>query len=342
MRKMRVLACALVWAAAGCGADAQVGGGEECSAAAWRLVDGDMDRSGLAMWGAADDDLYLVGGPLGAAGMALLRHWDGKSWTEIETGTPETLWWVWGTKAGGRTDVWTVGENGTVLRYDGTRVNEVPSGTAAHLYGVWGTSSDDVWIVGGRPGPEEGPDDVLLHWNGRGLESVALPESRAAAFFKVWGASADEIFVTGERGTVWHGKGGSWVNESAQIDTFDTLATVHGCSASEVYTVGGQAVYRYDGARWSKLDEANLLGIAAGVACGADTVLVVGTGGLKMRLDKASGAWRNETLEEPYNTDFHGAWISPGGTPWATGGNYIAPASQIDRRIGVIARYGCD
>jgi hypothetical protein len=141
---------------------------------------------------------------------------------------------------------------------------------------------------------------------------------------------------------MWHRRAGQWIDESDQLDTQSTLSTVHGCSASEVYTVGGQSVYRFDGSRWAKVDAAEVLSIAAGVSCGSAGVLVVGGGGLKMRLDRASGQWIDDTLQAPYDTDYHGAWVSPGGADWAVGGNYIAPPSQIDRRTGVIALRACE
>jgi len=326
---------------AACGDDPAIDQTPVCGAGdlSWRTVEDDLDRSALALWGRSDDDLYLVGGSLGKPGGALFMHSDGTTWTEIPTGSGETLWWVWGAP-GAATDVWMVGENGTILRWDGTRVSEIPSGTAAHLYGVWGSSSSDVYIVGGRPGPEESPDDVVLHWNGSALSVVTLPEEKGAANFKVWGSSADDVYVTGEAGTIWHKTASGWVDESLP-DVFDTLATVHGCSANEVYAVGGRSLYKRDSAGWAAIQDAQFFALAAGVSCGADRVLVVGSGGLKLRLEKSSGVWFDDTLEEPYDTDFHGAWVSPQGSLWAAGGNYIAPASQIDQRIGVLALRGC-
>jgi hypothetical protein len=297
-----------------------------------------MDRAGLAIWGSGDDDVYVAGGPLGAAGMAMLRHFDGATWTEIGTGTRQTLWWVWGAPAA--TDVWMVGEEGTVLRYDGERVSEVASGTAAHLYGVWGSSSDDVWIVGGRPGPG-GPDDVVLRWDGRTLSAVELPASRGAALFKVWGSAPGELWVAGEGGTLWRRSAGAWTDVSPELDTLETLTTVHGCAADDVYAVGGRSIYHFDGARWSRDGRGEILAVPTGVACSPETVLVVGSGGLKLRLDRAAGTWIDETFAAPYDTDFHGAWISPTGVLWATGGDYVTPASAVTRRTGVLARQGC-
>jgi hypothetical protein len=335
--RRRVAALLLVGLGSACS-----GGTEEmkqaiCPSASWKSVFTNLDRSALSLWGSGSDDVYAVGGGLGK-GDALVLHWDGKSWRELMTGRSETLWWVWGTSEG--TDVWTVGEKGLILRWDGATFTTLDSGTTAALYGVWGSAPDDVWIVGGVPGPEGGPDDVVLHWDGHALAPVALPKAKGAALFKVWGSGSDQLWITGEAGTVWHKDGSAWIDESAEIATGDTLSAVHGCSASEVYTVGGRNVYRFDGSTWQRTD-APIEAVAAGVACGPEAVIVVGSGGLKLRFDKAIGAWSDDTLAEPYNADFHGAYAGADGSLWAAGGNYIAPASQIDQRIGVVAYYGC-
>ncbi len=307
-----------------------------CPEASWEPLRGDLDRSALAIWGSSDEDVVVVGGPVGTPGAALLSAWDGQAWRDIPTGTEKTLWWVWGAPGPTR-DVWMVGDDGTILRWDGERVNELASGTNAHLYGVWGTSSTDVWIVGGRPGSEESPDDVVLHWDGSTLRAEEVP-ARGAALFKVWGAG-DEIWATGEGGTILHRAGGQWLDRS--VETGDTLVTVHGCSASEVYAVGGPHLYRWDGTSWGTVPEATFFASAAGVACAPSGVLVVGSGGLKLRLDRATGEWIDETLQRPNDADLHGAWISPGGAFWAAGGNYVAPPELIDRRTGVLAYRGC-
>src|SRR6266545_6694326 len=169
MRRLLALALAgvLALALAACSGDDTTSQPLCTANAPWRSMRSDLDRSVLSLWGNADDNVYLVGGSLGAPGGALALHWDGEAFTEIPTGHAETLWWVWGTPDGKQ--VWMVGENGVVLRWDGTQVTTVESGTTAHLYGVWGTSATDVFIVGGRPGPDETPDDVILHWDGAAL-----------------------------------------------------------------------------------------------------------------------------------------------------------------------------
>jgi hypothetical protein len=102
--------------------------------------------------------------------------------------------------------------------------------------------------------------------------------------------------------------------------------------------VGGFEVHRWDGGAW-RLEDVTPGSTLNGVHCGAAEVLVVGNGGVKLRLDRAAGRWIDETLDAPYDTDFHAAWISPAGALWAGGGNFNHPPSAP--RFGVLGVSGC-
>jgi hypothetical protein len=328
-RAFLVLALA-AHAASGCGGD--------CTPS-WRPVfEAALDRSVLSVWGSRADDVYLVGGGLGVAGRgALALHWNGRAWRELATGREETLFWVWG--APGATDVWMVGERGLVLRWDGASFRVVPSGTSATLYGVWGASAADVWIVGGLPGAGAGLDnDVVLRWNGQALTRDASIPTRGAALFKVWGASAGDVWVSGEIGTLWRHTAQGWRDHASDLGTRASLLTVHGCSASEVYAVGGTDVWRFDGRAWATVRQAP--SGANGVSCGSRGVLVAGNAGLKMRYERTLDRWFDDRLAEPWQTDFHGAWVSPDGDLWAAGGNFLLPPSS-GNRTGVVGYNGC-
>lgn len=331
---MAALAATVLTGAAGCGDDA-------CTPEWTTVVSGEtaIDRSVLSVWGAGPDTVYVAGGPLGVAGReGLIAHFDGARWVKIPTGRPETLWWVWGAA---REDVWAVGEGGLILRWNGAALSQVPSGTTTTLWGVFGASPDDVWIVGGGPGAEGGlEDDVVLRWNGQTLERDTTVPQRGVALYKVWGASADDVWVVGEAGTILRWRNGTWQDFTDADLTFYNVFTVHGCAADEVYAVGGPRVLGFDGTTWRELD-VGVAGFSAnGVSCGADAVLVVGNGGLKLRFDRASMAWIDEQFVDPWDTDFHGALVNTDGSMWAVGGDFLAPASP-DRQ-GVIGYRGCE
>jgi hypothetical protein len=92
-----------------------------------------------AVAGSSSGDLWAVGDG------GVIRHWDGKQWTDSASGTTQALRGVFvrSTK-----DAWAVGAGGTILRWDGTHWAPSASGTSRLLYGVVGDASGNVWAVG--------------------------------------------------------------------------------------------------------------------------------------------------------------------------------------------------
>jgi hypothetical protein len=312
-----------------------------CERPSWHEAVRDAGRSLLSVWGRASDDVWIVGGGLGSGSRAALLHWDGEAMSDEPIETDRSLWWIWGTPDGD--ELWMVGEAGTVLRRRGGRVETIESPVSTTLFGAWGTGTDDVWIVGGEPGPENPDKDVLLHWDGEALRRVELPAPRGTALLKIWGSAADDVWVSGEGGTLWHMGPDGWTDRSAEVATVATLNSVHGCGRDEVYVVGGQEIFRFDGTSWAPVAEAKalLVGSTVGVSCGEDAVIIVGLAGLKLWLDKATGEWHDDTLSAAWDADFHAAWVSPDGEMWTVGGNYTTPASSVDERSGLVAYRGC-
>jgi photosystem II stability/assembly factor-like uncharacterized protein len=70
---------------------------------------------------------------------------------------------VWGSSG---SDIFAVGEGGSILHSDGTNWRALRSGTTNALYGTWGSSSSDVFAVGAG--------GTILHCDGAG-HTVYLP-----------------------------------------------------------------------------------------------------------------------------------------------------------------------
>jgi hypothetical protein len=311
-------------------------GSADDASPAWSTVFAQLDRVALSVWSGRPDDLYIVGGGLGAPGVtALALHWDGSRWRDLDPAVEQTLWWVTGVRGQPR-DVWMVGESGTALRWDGTAFMAIESPVQATLFGAWAAAPDDVWIVGGIPGGGKVlENDVVLHWDGQHLVRDDTLPSRGAALLKVWGSGPDDLWVVGEHGALWHRTQARWEDYSMSSST---LFSVHGCGRDDVYTVGGSQLLHFDGTTWSQVGPPTNAS-ASGVACDAGGVLITGSGGLKLRWDRRSGEWHDEQNVAPWDTDFHAAWIDADGGNWVVGGNYNQ-ASTTGPRLGVVGYYG--
>jgi hypothetical protein len=311
-----------------------------CTSPHWSVPALALDRVPLSVAELAPDDVWVVGGALGSGPAALMLHYDGSAWHQLDVGTTATLWWV---HALSPRSIWAVGERGTIVRFDGTAFDAwapPPTPTTATLYGVWGPSDDDLWVVGGEPDQSA----VALRRDSAGWHDVT-PAGLTGAFFKVWGTRSDDVYLCGQNGGLWHWDGATL----AQIPTTigrTPLFTVAGNGATDVYAVGGlgtATVLHFNGASWSLLAGApfdQLPGLT-GVSVDRDgTAFIVGAGGTKLR--SKSGAWPKDWIDETAQAtrvDLHAVSIRDGEV-FAVGGNYQAPAPVA--RQGVIAHYGGD
>ncbi|MBI5480726.1 MAG: hypothetical protein HY906_17845, partial [Deltaproteobacteria bacterium] len=107
----------------------------------------------------------------------------------MTSGTTQWLSGVWGSSA---TDVFAVGEWGTILHYNGSAWSPMASGTTRWLYGVWGSSATDVFAVGSG--------GTILHYNGSAWSPMTSGTTQN--LWGVWGSSATDVFAVGSAGTI--------------------------------------------------------------------------------------------------------------------------------------------
>ena len=93
--------------------------------------------------------LLLAAWPAGAQAQGGRWEWQ----NPLPTGNP--LHGVWGSSG---SDVFAVGDYGTIVHYDGMTWSPMSSGTYNHLRGVWGSSGSDVFAVGDY--------GTILHYDG--------------------------------------------------------------------------------------------------------------------------------------------------------------------------------
>lgn len=195
----------------------------------WKTVSSGTESALQSIWGSVTDagaDIYTVGN----GGTVL--HTSGRGWTPVATNTTENLADIWGTGAevmaagtngtilnltqsssknenyvlrsiwgSSATDVFAVGESGTVLHTDGSSWTTMPSDTTQWLNAIWGDpQSGDVFAVG-----ENG---AIIHYDGTTWN--AMTSGVSVALHGIYGTAADNLYVVGDSGVVLHYNGAAW------------------------------------------------------------------------------------------------------------------------------------
>ncbi len=225
------------------------------------------------VWSFGPNDVYAVGT------RGTLMHYDGSTWSVVQTVTPNGLNDVWGSASN---DVFAVGAAGTIVHYDGTSWSTMTSGTTETLYSVWGSGPTDVFAVGNA--------GKILHYNGSVWSTMTSGTTKNLC--DVCGTGPADVWTVGYDGAVRHYNGSSWSSLTTGIaySTAD-FVDVWCVGTNNVYALANDTftwsggtifysyVYQYNGTTWSLVyngyaEELILKGVWAG---DADNVFVAAT-----------------------------------------------------------------
>ncbi len=164
--------------------------------------------------------------------------------TDLRTGPAEDLSGTFGTSP---TDMWAVGNKGTILHFDGHSVAPVSAGVTTDLSDVWGTSSTDVWAVGAG--------GTVLHFDGHAFVPVA--SSTNVALRAVFTARPNDVWIGGDASTLLHWDGSALSPVALPgVPTDATIYDIHGIAPNDIWLVcgddsSGAIMVHYDGTTWS-------------------------------------------------------------------------------------------
>jgi hypothetical protein len=182
--------------------------------------------------------------------MVRLEKTPALGFTELRQGPIVRLSGTFGTAP---TDMWAVGDAGTVLHYDGRTVVSIPSGTTADLRDVWGSSPTDIWAVG--------TGGTVLHFAGPGFAPVA--SQTGVDLNAVFTARPGDAWIGGDAGTLLHWDGASLSPVSLPgAGPALSIRDLHGLAANDIWLSGSAApgdssgtvpafVSHFDGTTWS-------------------------------------------------------------------------------------------
>jgi hypothetical protein len=219
--------------------DVWVGSRLRYDGVAWRAVSDVPFFSGI--WSSPGRAAFAVGRIQAGRGCFGegdgIARFDDMNWNAMGTGFGIPIRSIWGAS---ESDVFTVGDCGTILRFDGARWQRMESGTDRWLTAVWGSASHDVFAVGGQ--------GTILHYDG----STWVPMQSGTEFtlYGVWGSSSENVFAVGEYGAIFHYDGSGWTRMVAPYG--GTLNAIWGASPNSVYAVGQGRILHYDG-RWREM-----------------------------------------------------------------------------------------
>ena len=232
---------------------------------------------------------------------------------------------VWAASA---SEVYAVGDSGTLLRWNAGKSEALDCGTMADLNAVWGSSATNVWAVGdgGAVVWTDGKkctqsismlQDLKGLW-GHSATAVYAVGGKGAVYLAkgimgfvphttcgsedlnaVWGSGATELYAVGDKGTVMHLQGKT-CKAAAIPKTTDDFNAVWGSGSNDIYAVGTQgAVLHYTGS-WAVVSQFSNVELQAVWGTGPTDVHVAGQGGT---LHHFATKWQN--VSSPTKLSIH-------------------------------------
>jgi hypothetical protein len=147
----------------------------------------------------------------------------------MKLSTSQNLRSVWGSSD---SDVWVVGDKGTIEHFAGRGWSDSNSGTTDDLTGIYGTAPNDVWVS-----TQQGS---VLHWDGtRWSLAVAMTET---TLLSIWASGPTDVWAVGiattdgDAGLIRHFNGVKW--DTVIVPNSTSAWAVTGMGPNEVWLVG--------------------------------------------------------------------------------------------------------
>ena len=192
------------------------------------------------VWGSVTT-VYAVG----SGGTILQKALNvGTTWSTMTSSTPNGLNAIWGSS---ETDIFAVGDSGTIIHSNGSAWTTMGSPTTAKLLAVWGNSATDVYAVGNSH-KEDYWERTVIHYNGT---SWTMREAgNGVSLMSSWGSSGTNITAAGSFGGIMKYNGTSWRQTGGPTEK--TFNAMWGSSSTDIFAVGyGGVIAHYNGNSWS-------------------------------------------------------------------------------------------
>ena len=202
-------------------------GAQQCTAQEWVALKTGLTDTFSAIWGSSPHDMYI-------AANSGVYGGNGRTWEGSMAGGPQRG--IWGFSG---SDIFAVGDGGSISHYDGRSWERFETGAAENLNGVWGPDPKRVFAVGDA--------GLVLVYNGTSW--VEQPRITTATLRSVWGNDYEDVYVVGDGGVILNFNGAEW--RTMQSPSSQDLYAVWGCGCYNIYAAGnGGTVLAYDRQAW--------------------------------------------------------------------------------------------
>ena len=281
------------------------------------------------VWGSGPNNLFVVGDG------GIFLHYDGTTWTVLHQGTNAPLNVVclnavWGS---GRDRVVTAGwPAGAIFQKNGdlywnTAFNDPING---RIEDIWGSGSNDIFAVGGKYHGSFASSRIW-HYDGDTWQVMDSPLG-CCPIDAVWGDGSDFVLAAknAHPAGVLLFDGNIWSKMDSPLSWVKDL---WGSGRDNVFAVGGDGIWRFNGREWSQMTSSHYLRSVWGSA--SDNVYAVGNDGVILHFNGTD--W---TLMESGTSEWlHGIWgsdpchvfaVGNSGTILHYDGNSWAPMATPD------------
>jgi hypothetical protein len=207
-----------------------------------------------------------------------VSHWDGATWQATNSGFGVALYRLWGTSS---SNLYGVGENGTIFHYDGSQWTQLQSGTTLDIQDIWGATDSTTGqqtILAVASNDAVSLDRAILKIDGTSVQAIA-DSGIYQPLNGVWFKPNEQYYVVGsgiyEKQTLadplWHSYG-------LTITHYYT-PRIRGTDVNDVWASGAYGeIVHFNGARWKSFQSETWLdnGAYAGLAVKGNLVIAVG------------------------------------------------------------------
>ncbi|MBI2570147.1 MAG: hypothetical protein HYV63_24355 [Candidatus Schekmanbacteria bacterium] len=189
------------------------------------------------------------------------------------------------------------GGGGAVLRFDGSTWQQLDTSALEPIAGygiqaIWGPSEKDFFVSASHPTDLLDPDFAIWHFDGTTWqEQYRYNNGRGVE--KIWGSGPQDVYGIRDSQALLHYDGKAWSETGLELPEVKWLKDVRGASDADVYVVGNEGIWHYEGRSWSLLRAADAP-LAAVMPFPGQRASFVGDYGVTLRRDGA--AWTRDDL----------------------------------------------